>query len=97
LQSTLILKHANINIIWASLARSLSGFSSCKLSIAFNPNGVAAESNLKVSSKIQRHIRNRRVVLGILGNTLQTLDLKQSNFPEAPEIINNSISPQKKG
>jgi hypothetical protein len=26
-------------------ARSLSGFSSCKLSIAFNPNGVAAESN----------------------------------------------------
>jgi hypothetical protein len=34
-------------MIWASLARSLSGFSSCKLSIAFKPNGVAAESNPK--------------------------------------------------
>jgi hypothetical protein len=38
-------------MIWASLARSLSGFSSCKLSIAFKPNGVAAESNLKIRSK----------------------------------------------
>ena len=37
----------HINMIWASLARSLSGFNSCKLCMAFNPNGVAAESNPK--------------------------------------------------
>jgi hypothetical protein len=52
---------------------------------------------LKVSSKIQRHIRNRRVILGILGNTFTNTGLKTvANFPEAPEIINNSIKPQKK-
>ena len=35
----------HINIICASLALSFSGFKVCKLSMAFNPNGVAAESN----------------------------------------------------
>ncbi len=35
------------NITCASLARSLSGFNSCRLSIALNPNGVAALSNPK--------------------------------------------------
>ena len=37
----------HINIIWASLALSLSGLSDCRLSMAFNPKGVAAESNPK--------------------------------------------------
>ena len=35
----------HINIIWASLALLLSVLSSCRLSIALRPKGVAAESN----------------------------------------------------
>jgi hypothetical protein len=37
------------------------------------------------------------VILGILGNTFTNTGLKTvANFPEAPEIINNSIRPEKK-
>ena len=37
----------HMNMICASLALSFSGLMVCKLSIAFNPKGVAAESNPK--------------------------------------------------
>ena len=88
----------HMNMICASLALSFSGFIACKLSIAFRPKGVAAESNpRKLAAKFKVIYEIDSWFFGTEGNTLANIGLNwRANFSAAPEIINSSIIPQKK-
>ena len=66
--------------------------------MAFSPNGVAAESKpKKFAAKFKVMYETDSWCFGTEGNIFEKNGLSfLANFSEAPEIINNSIKPQKK-
>ena len=88
----------HMNMIWASLALSLSGFNSCRLCMALSPNGVAAESKpKKLAAKFKVMYEIDSWFLGIVGKTLVKIGLIfLASFSAAPDSMSSCINPQKK-